>query len=56
MEAFDKERNTIINLNDLSNISDGPSFVTEAEVSHLIFPMTYERLLFPQLNRFWNWN
>ena len=41
-------------LNYFSNISHGPSFVTEAEVSSLIFPMTYERLLFPQLNRFQN--
>lgn len=40
MEAFGKERDTIINLNDLNNILDGPSFVTEADMSHLIFPMT----------------
>lgn len=39
-EALDQERNTIINLNDLDNLSGGPYSVTEAEVSHLILPMT----------------
>lgn len=39
-EDFDQGRGTIINVNDLDNISQGPYSVTKDEVSHLIFPMT----------------
>lgn len=37
--GFDQGRDTIININDLDNISQGPYSVTKAEEPHLIFPM-----------------
>lgn len=41
-EDFEQGRDSIININDLDNISQGPYSVTKAEVSHLIFPMALQ--------------